>query len=157
MLMKQHSYCATNIELFRKKEQVDAIQSKSRKSKDDKEQLAQLETELHRSTVSFPNNITIWNYIDFLLIPTFVYELEYPRTPRFRPFYFFSKVLGFAVGFVLIYITLEHYIHPVMNDLHNETFLESIIQLMLPYTVIYLIMFFMLFECLCNAFAELTL
>lgn len=28
----------------------------------------------------FPNNVTLLNFIDYLLIPTLVYELEYPRT-----------------------------------------------------------------------------
>jgi sterol O-acyltransferase len=157
MLMKQHSYCATNIELFKKLDEAERIKSIKRKTKEDQQLLAQLEGELHRPNVSFPNNISVRNYIDFLLIPVFVYEIEYPRTSKFRPLYFLSKVFGFATGFVLMYITLEHYIHPVMNNMHKETFLESIIQLMLPYTVVYLIIFFMLFECLCNAFAELTL
>lgn len=30
--------------------------------------------------VSFPNNVTYWNFCDYLLVPTLVYELEYPRT-----------------------------------------------------------------------------
>ncbi|CAG8476193.1 13681_t:CDS:2, partial [Acaulospora colombiana] len=32
--------------------------------------------------ISYPNNITITNFVDFLLVPTLVYELEYPRTEK---------------------------------------------------------------------------
>lgn len=28
----------------------------------------------------FPENVTLWNFADYQLIPTLVYELEYPRT-----------------------------------------------------------------------------
>jgi len=37
--------------------------------------------------VSFPNNVTVLNFVDYLLVPTLVYELEYPRTDSIRPLY----------------------------------------------------------------------
>jgi sterol O-acyltransferase len=30
----------------------------------------------------WPDNITLWNFADYMLIPTLVYELEYPRTDK---------------------------------------------------------------------------
>lgn len=30
----------------------------------------------------FPENVTLWNFVDYQMIPTLVYELEYPRTDR---------------------------------------------------------------------------
>lgn len=32
--------------------------------------------------VKFPNNITYFNFFDYLLLPTLVYELEYPRLDK---------------------------------------------------------------------------
>lgn len=32
--------------------------------------------------VKYPDNITISNFVDFLLVPTLVYELEYPRADK---------------------------------------------------------------------------
>ncbi|KAK4701747.1 hypothetical protein P7C70_g4480, partial [Phenoliferia sp. Uapishka_3] len=32
--------------------------------------------------VEYPKNLTYWNFIDYLLVPTLVYQLEYPRTDR---------------------------------------------------------------------------
>lgn len=35
--------------------------------------------------VTFPDNVTVLNFVDYLLVPTLVYELEYPRTDSIRP------------------------------------------------------------------------
>ena len=47
------------------------------------EEVAQLHTELFYQDdairVVYPENLTLWNFIDFLLVPTFVYQLGYPR------------------------------------------------------------------------------
>ena len=32
--------------------------------------------------VEFPKNVTYYNFIDYLLVPTLVYQLEYPRTDK---------------------------------------------------------------------------
>ena len=34
-------------------------------------------------SIKYPENITIKNYFYFLMFPTFVYELEYPRNEQF--------------------------------------------------------------------------
>ena len=41
-----------------------------------------LEDELVHGNMRFPDNVTLWNYLDYLLVPTLVYSLEYPRTER---------------------------------------------------------------------------
>lgn len=33
-----------------------------------------------KENISFPQNVTFLNFLDYLLVPTLVYELEYPRT-----------------------------------------------------------------------------
>lgn len=47
--------------------------------------LSEMEADLTSSgkaKVRWPENITLWNYIDYHLLPTLVYELEYPRTDQ---------------------------------------------------------------------------
>jgi sterol O-acyltransferase len=47
--------------------------------------LSEMEVELTstgKNQVRWPANLTWWNYIDYQLLPTLVYELEYPRTER---------------------------------------------------------------------------
>jgi len=33
----------------------------------------------------YPNNLTFANFLDYMLCPTLVYELEYPRTDKYPP------------------------------------------------------------------------
>lgn len=56
---------------------------------DEQSELNQLETELKylnedltHGKVRYPNNLTFINYIDFLVVPTLVYWMEYPRTEK---------------------------------------------------------------------------
>jgi sterol O-acyltransferase len=35
--------------------------------------------------MKYPNNLTFSNFLDFMLCPTLVYELEYPRTEKYSP------------------------------------------------------------------------
>ncbi|CAJ0753056.1 21154_t:CDS:1, partial [Entrophospora sp. SA101] len=50
-----------------------------------KEVISQVEGYLKSplGNTQYPNNITVSNFIDFLLVPTLVYELEYPRTKEY--------------------------------------------------------------------------
>jgi sterol O-acyltransferase len=139
--------------LLKKFKLLKALESQKEPSS---EELKELESELYKSSVRFPQNQTFRNYVDFLFIPTFVYELEYPRTPRIRPFYLLEKCFAFTCAFMLLYITTEHYIEPVMLNIPHETIAESLLQLMMPFVVGYLLLFFIIFECVCNFFAEVT-
>lgn len=50
------------------------------------EHLSEMEMDLTGSClhkVRYPANLTWWNYLDFHMLPTLVYELEYPRTDRY--------------------------------------------------------------------------
>lgn len=44
--------------------------------------------------VRFPDNLRWYNFFDFMLVPTLVYELEYPRTHAIRPMYVIEKTLA---------------------------------------------------------------
>jgi sterol O-acyltransferase len=35
--------------------------------------------------MKYPNNLTYSNFVDYMLCPTLVYELEYPRTDKYVP------------------------------------------------------------------------
>lgn len=52
--------------------------------------------------VSYPDNVTLGNFLDYLLIPTLVYELEYPRTEKVRLWYVIEKTLAtFGTFYIL--------------------------------------------------------
>lgn len=118
--------------------------------------------------VSYPKNLTWWNYIDYLLCPTLCYELEYPRTPRIRKHEVFYKILAvFGNIFLLTFIT-EQYVMPVL-DIADEQLqtsqdfaegalilAETISRLLFPFMIIFLLVFLVIFEYVLGAFAELT-
>ncbi|KAF7308837.1 O-acyltransferase [Mycena kentingensis (nom. inval.)] len=106
-------------------------------------------------TVSYPNNITWKNFAVYQLIPTLVYELEYPRTNRIRPLYVFEKTVATFGTFALLYSVTETFILPRAN-VGTSSFARAMLDLSLPFMMAYLLLFFIIFECICNGFAELS-
>ncbi|KAJ1549185.1 hypothetical protein HK405_008309, partial [Cladochytrium tenue] len=172
MLMKQHSYMATNTELHYKKRLVDSMEkelaelrkvailnagaasyeaAEEARARESRIQfliseLDALRPDLVRSNVQFPNNITFVNFAYYMLVPTLVYEIEYPRTTRFRPVYFIEKVIATLFTFSLLYITVEHYIFPILAMSRQIDFISSIMYLMMPFMLGYLLIFYIIFE-----------
>ena len=119
-------------------------------------------------SVTFPQNLTLPNFVDFLLCPTLCYELEYPRTPRTQWAELFYKVLAVFGCIFLMTITSEEFIVPVLNDsaarLKVTTTLaerglimaETISWLLFPFMVTFLLVFLVIFEYILGAFAEIT-
>ncbi|GLB41942.1 putative sterol O-acyltransferase [Lyophyllum shimeji] len=105
--------------------------------------------------VTWPDNITIKNFADYMLVPTLVYELEYPRTDRIRPIYVFEKTVATFGTFALLYTVTETFILPY-TPTYDQSILRSLLDLALPFMIAYLLLFFIIFECICNGFAELS-
>jgi sterol O-acyltransferase len=92
MMMKMHSYTALNGDLSVKLRRLKKLKSKlpTLIAKGDKEaeiqhmeaEMAFLEEEMVHGKTRFPDNVTVANYLDYLLVPTLVYWMEYPRTEK---------------------------------------------------------------------------
>jgi sterol O-acyltransferase len=132
---------------------------------------ADLATELTSpmGRVTYPQNLTLWNYWDYLLCPTLCYELEYPRLERTDPLELFYKTLAVFGCIFLMTITSEEFIIPVLKDssirlqspsLNNTDrgliFAETVSQLLFPFMVTFLLVFLVIFEYVLGAFAEIT-
>ncbi|KAI0285808.1 MBOAT, membrane-bound O-acyltransferase family-domain-containing protein [Russula aff. rugulosa BPL654] len=120
-------------------------------------EFSDLESELISSgpeRVRWPENITFKNFAVYQLIPTLVYELEYPRTKRIRPLYVFEKTVATFGTFALLYTTTETFILPYTNP--DRSFARTLLDLALPFMLAYLLLFYIIFECICNGFAELS-
>lgn len=99
-----------------------------------------VQRETYTKTVIWPENITIWNFFDYLLVPTLVYELSYPRTKAIRPLYLLEKVLATFGTFFVIYVITEHWIIPKQPDPSTpllRTFLELAVPMMINYLLIF--------------------
>lgn len=57
------------------------------------EVLADMRSSGPKDYTQWPDNISWKNFADYMLIPSLVYELEYPRTTRIRPVYVFEKTV----------------------------------------------------------------
>ncbi|MBW0514841.1 hypothetical protein O181_054556 [Austropuccinia psidii MF-1] len=199
MLMKMHSYCATNGEFF---EQFQTLICKLNKFDQSFQQLNlqyepfvatqlfQIQQNLYKilatksqnhpnqhlpviqeilellddlgvkddKTKHWPQNLTFDNFVDYLLVPTLVYELKYPRTKKIRYAYVVEKVLATAGAFGLVYVIIQYYVWNQISSIgQNEPSLFGmILRLVVPFSMNYLLIFYIIFECICNGFAELT-
>jgi sterol O-acyltransferase len=118
--------------------------------------------------VTYPQNVTLWNYCDFVLCPTLCYELEYPRTSHIQWLQLFWKTLAVFGCIFLLTLTSEEFILPVLADsavrLHHVSKLvdkglilaETISMLLFPFMITFLLVFLVIFEYLLGAFAEIT-
>ena len=141
---------------------------------DDDEALAQLRKDLAfeltspLGRVTYPQNLTLASYADYILCPTLCYELEYPRTPKRQWAELFYKTLAVFGCIFLLTITSEEFIVPVLNEsaLQLEAtnswcemgliLAESISLLLFPFMVTFLLVFLVIFEYVLGAFAEIT-
>ncbi|KAK2786597.1 hypothetical protein FQN52_007773 [Onygenales sp. PD_12] len=118
--------------------------------------------------VTYPQNLSASNYVDFLLCPTLCYELEYPRTKEVRWIEVFFKTLAvFGCIFLLTHIS-EEFIVPVLDESafrmqHMDSkvdkvliLAETISMMLLPFMITFLLVFLVIFEYALGAFAEIT-
>lgn len=108
---------------------------------------SELEGELTSSgpyKVTYPNNLTLKNFAVYQLIPTLVYELEYPRTDRIRPLYVFEKTVATFGTFALLYTMTESFILPLTPNA-GDSFFRALLDLSLPFMVAYLLLFYIIF------------
>lgn len=125
----------------------------------------ELESELISSgpdRVRWPENITFKNFAVYQLIPTLVYELEFPRTKRFantpavvaatdhvicriRPLYLFEKTVATFGTFALLYTVTETFILPYTNPGPDQSFARTLLDLALPFMLAYLLLFYIIF------------
>ncbi|KAF2637214.1 hypothetical protein P280DRAFT_112095 [Massarina eburnea CBS 473.64] len=143
-------------------------------SDSERAQLAQLRDDLAFELasplghVSYPNNLTLYNYVDYIFCPTLCYELEYPRTATVRYMEVLYKTLAVFGCIFLLTVSTEEFILPVLDEsaprLQASTgaydfglvLTETIGRLLFPFMVAFLLVFLVIFEYILGAFAEIT-
>eukprot|EP01117_Protostelium_nocturnum_P018054 TRINITY_DN7465_c0_g1_i1.p1 TRINITY_DN7465_c0_g1~~TRINITY_DN7465_c0_g1_i1.p1 ORF type:complete len:448 (-),score=92.65 TRINITY_DN7465_c0_g1_i1:61-1404(-) len=137
LFMKMHSYFFTNRELqMAVKEKKSEITS--------------------RTTTQWPQNVTWFNYVDFLVVPPLVYEIEYPRTPRIRPAYLASKIIAFAGLWTVLHLVVSKYVIPIFEKLTEIPLWLAVAQLSIPILFCGILIFYIVFDIGLNGFAEIT-
>ncbi|KAK5719346.1 Sterol O-acyltransferase 2 (Sterol-ester synthase 2) [Elasticomyces elasticus] len=123
--------------------------------------------------VTYPANLTVANFADYLLCPTLCYEIEYPRTPTRSYLELFWKTLAVFGCVFLLVITSEEFILPVLDSSQLRLaaqgadpnshwtdgaliFAETVSSLLFPFMITFLLVFLVIFEYVLGAFAEIT-
>lgn len=118
--------------------------------------------------ISYPQNLYIGNYVDFLFCPTLCYELEYPRRLERRWSEIAYKTAAVFGCIFLLTLTSEEFIVPVLSEAHIQlqafpnladkalVLAETISMLLFPFMITFLLVFLVIFEYVLGAFAELT-
>jgi sterol O-acyltransferase len=165
---------------YKRLSQVQAEAKKEAKTERNAEDLSKLREDLAKELtsplghVTYPHNLTVFNFIDFLFCPTLCYELEYPRTKERRYMELFWKGLAVFGCIFLLTLISEEFIIPVLADsaiqlktLENMNahpkltdqlliLAETTSRLLFPFMLTFLLVFLVVFEYLLGAFAEIT-
>ncbi len=117
---------------------------------------------------AYPHNLTLRNHLEYMVLPTVVYELEYPRSASIDWHYAAEKAAaGVGVMFVMILVS-QAYIYPVVvaavrmqeagvplvGRLRELPWM--VLDLLFPFMVEYLLSWFLIWEVVLNLLAELT-
>jgi len=146
LLMKMHSYVMTNRDFD--KELLQRLQTKTADLKDP--------IPANAKTISYPQNVTFRNFLDFLIVPTLVYEIEYPRTPKIRWSYLAEKLFTFIGLWAVMHVLVDTYITPVLAASSQMSVFEAVCSLIVPFTIFSIGLFYVVFDIGCNGFAELA-
>ncbi|KAK0644402.1 MBOAT, membrane-bound O-acyltransferase family-domain-containing protein [Cercophora newfieldiana] len=117
---------------------------------------------------AYPNNLTLVNHYEFIVLPTLVYELEYPRSEGINFYYAAEKIAAcFGVIFVMIMIS-QAFIYPVVMDTVRmkeqgvplagrfQAFPWMLSELIFPFMMEYLLAWYLIWETILNFLAEIT-
>ncbi|KAK4239945.1 hypothetical protein C8A03DRAFT_42487 [Achaetomium macrosporum] len=116
----------------------------------------------------YPNNLTLRNHYEYIVLPTVVYELEYPRSESISWSYVAEKAVAcFGIIFVMIMIS-QAFIYPVVMQTVRmkeegvplsgrfREFPWMLLDLIFPFMMEYLLTWYLIWETILNFLAELT-
>ncbi|KAI2606102.1 MBOAT-domain-containing protein [Hypoxylon fragiforme] len=116
----------------------------------------------------YPNNLTFLNHYEYIVFPTLVYELQYPRSESIDWFYVAEKACA-TVGVIFVMIMISQaFMYPVvmrtvyMKEMGWTTaqrfqeFPWLLSDLIFPFLMEYLLAWYLIWETVLNILAELT-
>ena len=116
----------------------------------------------------YPNNLTWKNHYEYIVLPTVVYELEYPRSDSINWYYAAEKMAAcFGIIFVMIMVS-QAFVYPVvMQSVHMKeagmplgqrfrAFPWMLSDLLFPFLILYLMSWYLIWETILNFLAEVT-
>ncbi|CAC9893904.1 unnamed protein product [Aureobasidium pullulans] len=136
------------------------------------EEIATLDRELKGKAQSdekaYPNNLTFANFADWTILPTLVYELEYPRQERINWWYVLEKSMATFGTMCVMQVISQAYIYPPVAETvrmkEAGMSLEErakqmpwiVSDMLFPLLLEQLLSWYVIWECVLNVLAELT-
>ncbi|KAH3953798.1 O-acyltransferase [Parastagonospora nodorum] len=116
----------------------------------------------------YPNNLTLYNFVEWTCLPTLVYDLEYPRQERVNWWYVAEKSAA-TLGVIWVMIIISQaYIYPVVVEAVRlrdagmtleerwKEFPWVVSDMLFPLLLEQLLSWYVIWECLLNVLAEVT-
>jgi hypothetical protein len=63
---------------------------------------------------AYPNNLTVSNHYEYIVLPTLVYELEYPRSEEINWYYAAEKLVAVFGVLLVMNLVSQAYIYPIV-------------------------------------------
>lgn len=117
---------------------------------------------------AYPNNLSLKNFSEYIVFPSLVYELEYPRSESINWRYVGEKVAAtFGVIFVMIMVS-QAFIYPVVMKTYDmkeagmtpaerlAEFPWLLLELIFPFMMEYLLAWYLIWEAILNVLGEVT-
>ncbi|KNB44047.1 diacylglycerol o-acyltransferase [Blastocystis sp. subtype 4] len=108
-----------------------------------------------QSTEHVPNSFGHFCY--FMVCPTLLYELDYPRTTTIRLGYIVRTSMYMVAAFILMYVIMMQFVYPILSDTHTSMVFRILRCSLSALFIIWLLLFFSVFHCLLNILAEVTM
>ena len=117
---------------------------------------------------SYPKNLTVANWADWICLPTLVYELEYPRLEKINWWYVAEKTAAtFGVIWIMMVISQAYIYPPVLETISMKQrgltlrerwseFPWIVSDILFPLLLEQLLSWYVIWECCLNVLAELT-
>jgi len=117
---------------------------------------------------TYPHNLRLFNFADYLCLPTLVYELDYPRQDKINWWYVLEKTTAtFGVMCVMMVISQAFIYPPVAKTVQwkeagmpiEERWREFpfiVSDMLFPLLLEQLLSWYLIWECILNVLAELT-
>ena len=189
LLMKMHSFAFYNGYLWSIKEELDystnalakiekepptAENAKDTEVKDIFEKSVdfctfELNSQTHDESQKFPKNINVWNFFEFTMFPTIVYQIEYPRTDRIRWSYVLEKVCAIFGTIFIMVLNAQIFMYPIAERAllirgsewtgiidRLGHWARILIDIIPSFIVMYLLVFYLIWDAILNCIAELS-
>ena len=129
----------------------------------------ELNSQTHDESQKFPQNINVWNFFEFTMFPTIVYQIEYPRTDRIRWSYVLEKVCAIFGTIFIMVLNAQIFMYPIAERAllirgsewtgiidRLGHWARILIDIIPSFIVMYLLVFYLIWDAILNCIAELS-